>query len=660
MKTIALFIFNLLASFSFSQIDLTMHLHRVETDVPNDTTKVKALNYVSMRYNELGKYDSCIYFATKALELSKELSFKRGNAAALESLASAYYNQGRYAQSLNNHFQALDIAEELKDKKLTAISLGNIALVYEVTGEYMKAFRTYLLVKNIAQQLKDETLIANQYANIAVVKRKQGFPQQAIEYNLKALAIHEKRKDQRRIAAIYSNLGTVYNQMHENDKALEYAFKALAIDEALKDPTGVAIDLGNIGGCYLEMKNYKESELYFNKALELSRSIGDSYGIMNITRGLAEIKTVGGDHKSALNYFKEYMLLDSLFRSDQEKAIAEIELNYEFKKVELEKKAEQDKKDAVTKATQKKQRTIIMLACCGFVLVLIFSILIFRSLRISNKQKKLIELKNKETEEQKHTIEEKNKEITDSINYAQRIQRGILPSEKELQEAVGDHFVLFNPKDIVSGDFYWCAKTKDIDLVAAADSTGHGVPGAFMSMLGKTLLTQAVKDPTVQTPSQVLNYVNAELPRNLKAHGNETSIKDGMDIVLCAIDRKKNVLHFAGANNPLWIVRKKTLLEFGANKQAITASDEFEKKPFSDQIIDLQKGDHIYLFTDGYADQFGGLKGKKFKYKQLSECLIEFSTLSLKEQKEKLNSVFENWKGTLEQVDDVCIIGIKI
>jgi serine phosphatase RsbU (regulator of sigma subunit) len=660
MKKIAFFICLLLATFSFSQIDLGVYLSKIGTEFPNDTNKVKYLNFISTRYTQLGKFDSSIYFGERALDLSRELNFKRGSSLAMESIASAYYNQGRFAQALKNHFEALEIAESLKDKQLTAVTLGNIAMVYEETGEYMKAFRTYLLVKNIAQQLKNEVLVANQYANIAVVKRKQGFPQQAIEYNLKALAIHQKRNDKRKVAAIYSNLGAVYGQMNENEKALDYGFKALAIDEEQNDPTGVAIDLGNIGGYYLSLKKYKDAELYFNKALELSRAIGDNYGIMNITRGLAEIKTVNGDHKTALVYYKEYMALDSTFKADQEKALAEIELNYEFKKIELEKKAEQDKKDAVTKATQKKQGQVIFVVCCGLLLVLICAVLIFRSLRITRKQKTLIELKNIETEEQKHTIEEKSKEITDSINYAQRIQRGILPSSADLQKAVGEHFVLFKPKDIVSGDFYWCAETGSVNLIAAADSTGHGVPGAFMSMLGKTLLNQAVKDPSVQMPSQVLNYVNAELPNNLRSHGKETSIKDGMDIVLCAIDRKKNVLHFAGANNPLWIVRNTALIELEATKQAITATNEYEKKPFNDKFVELQKGDCVYLFTDGYADQFGGPKGKKFKYKQLADILKEICVKPVDEQRHILEQRFNAWKGDLEQVDDVCIIGIKI
>jgi serine phosphatase RsbU (regulator of sigma subunit) len=660
MKKIALFIFLLLASFSFSQIDLKANLRAVEKVLPNDTVKLKKLNLISRGYLGIGKFDSVIYFGERALELGNALKFKRGCVSALGNIGLAHYHKGQYAESLKHQFEALGIAEEIKDKKLTAVTLGNIALVYEETGEYMKAFRTYLLVKNIAQQLHDDVLIANQYANIAVIKRKQNFPQQAIEYNLKALAIHQKKNDRQKIAIIYSNLGAVYGQMHDNEKALDYAEKALAIDEEQKDMAGVAIDLGNIGSYYVDQKKYKEAEVYLNKALQLSKTVGDSYGIMNITKGLAEVKKARGQFQEALAYFKAYMALDSTYRTDQEKALAEIELNYEFNQRELEKKLEQEKKDAKAEVKREKERLILFSVCLVLILVVVFAVLILRSLSLARSQKKLIELKNIETEEQKHTIEEKNKEITDSINYAQRIQRGILPSDNDISNAVGEHFVLFKPKDIVSGDFYWCASTKNISLLAAADSTGHGVPGAFMSMLGKTLLNQAVKDPSIQMPSQVLNYVNAELPNNLKAHGKDTSIKDGMDIVLCAIDRKKNVLHFSGANNPLWIIRNKELMEFTANKQAITASNEYEKMPFSDQIVELQKNDHVYLFTDGYADQFGGPKGKKFKYKQLAEILIEFSGRPLQEQKEILNTKFEQWKGDLEQVDDVCVIGVKI
>jgi two-component system, sensor histidine kinase LadS len=273
-----------------------------------------------------------------------------------------------------------------------------------------------------------------------------------------------------------------------------------------------------------------------------------------------------------------------------------------------------------------------------------------------------------ETKVKERTIElaEKNKEITDSINYARRIQDGILPPEEEIQKGLRDYFILYKPKDIVAGDFYWFLKTKtsntakDLAVIAAVDCTGHGVPGAFMSLLGYTLLNQTAKNPDVNSPADVLNYLNRELPHTLKSHGQEANIRDGMDMALCAFDFNEMKMHFSGANNPVWIIRENELIELKPDKQAITASDDMEKKSFTNHVFELQKGDRIYLFTDGFADQFGGPKGKKFKYKQLQEMLFAVKGWDMAEQKNILHKKFEDWKGELEQVDDVLLIGVRV
>ncbi|MEO6304369.1 MAG: 7TM diverse intracellular signaling domain-containing protein [Bacteroidia bacterium] len=263
-------------------------------------------------------------------------------------------------------------------------------------------------------------------------------------------------------------------------------------------------------------------------------------------------------------------------------------------------------------------------------------------------------------------LAEKNKDITDSINYARRIQYGILPSEDDLKKCFDNYFVLYQPKDILSGDFYWSIHMNSnvtqmqLSIIAAADCTGHGVPGAFMSMLGHTLLNQTITNPNVKSPGDVLDFLNVELPKNLKSHEQDVTIRDGMDIALCAFDFANKKLFFAGANNPCWIIRDGVIIELKADKQPISASTDMEKYSFTNQEFDLKKDDCIYLFTDGFADQFGGPKGKKFKYKKLQENLITLNHLSLAEQKNKLSTIFKEWKGDLEQIDDVLIIGIKI
>jgi PAS domain S-box-containing protein len=273
----------------------------------------------------------------------------------------------------------------------------------------------------------------------------------------------------------------------------------------------------------------------------------------------------------------------------------------------------------------------------------------------------------KEVQDQKEVIEEKNKDITDSIEYSKRIQRSVFIEKEKLKEYAPESFIFFKPRDIVSGDFYWFTKTYSASqpdnallVVAAVDCTGHGVPGAFMSIIGHTLLNRTVDNPEITSPADALNFINREIKKTLNQKAYEAAIRDGMDIALCVIDFKNLMLRFAGANNPLFIVRNTELIELKATKQPITASSDSVSFPFTNETFDLQKNDCIYLFTDGFADQFGGPKGKKFMYKRFRETLISMQDNTMEEQKKLLYYAFENWKGNLEQVDDLLVIGIKI
>ncbi len=270
----------------------------------------------------------------------------------------------------------------------------------------------------------------------------------------------------------------------------------------------------------------------------------------------------------------------------------------------------------------------------------------------------LLEIKNE-------IIEEKNKDIRDSINYAQRIQQAILPAAEKIDAVLKDYFILFKPKDIVSGDFYWHTvinttpqdgtPSENIVVMAAVDCTGHGVPGALMSIIGSTILNQTTTAAAVNSPADALGFLNKEITKTLN------SIKDGMDMALCAINFEKLELQYAGANNPLYIVRQKQFIEVKPDKLAIGADTEDSAvKVFTNHLIKLEKGDSVYLFTDGYADQFGGPNGKKFKYKKFQELLIEMQDNTMEEQKHILNYHHELWRGTLEQVDDILVIGIRI
>jgi serine phosphatase RsbU (regulator of sigma subunit) len=282
--------------------------------------------------------------------------------------------------------------------------------------------------------------------------------------------------------------------------------------------------------------------------------------------------------------------------------------------------------------------------------VAILLMIIFNRLRLTRKQKSIIE-------NQKNLVEEKQKEILDSIHYARRIQQAMLKDNTFSCPDLPPHFILHRPKDIVSGDFYWCRQKGDLLYLAVADCTGHGVPGALMSMLGITFLNEAVSGSVFPTPAELLDKTRLRIIVELSQTGKAGESKDGMDISLVRLNLKTNELLWAGANNPIWIVQNGDLLELKPDKQPVGYFPD--PHPFTNHRIKLDNRDQFFLFSDGYADQFGGKNGKKFKYKQLKELVLNLLQKDMAEQKKSLADAFDEWKGILEQVDDVCVIGMK-
>lgn len=283
--------------------------------------------------------------------------------------------------------------------------------------------------------------------------------------------------------------------------------------------------------------------------------------------------------------------------------------------------------------------------------------LVERSLEISSYE---LTVNNRKLAELNKQVEEKNNDLLSSIRYAKMIQEAILPPESSFSNLLSDHFIFYRPKEIVSGDFYWIDEYQDNILIAAVDCTGHGVPGAFMSIVGHNLLTSAVRQHQLTKPDEILNLLNDGVNATLRQTDDELSIKDGMDMALLNIDRKNMQLQYAGAYNPVYMFRDKKLFETKADKfpVGITFKENFNK--FTNHSMPLEKGDMLYIFTDGFADQFGGPFGKKFKYDQYKGMLMDIHTLECREQKNILNNTFNEWRGDLVQIDDVLVIGIRI
>lgn len=333
----------------------------------------------------------------------------------------------------------------------------------------------------------------------------------------------------------------------------------------------------------------------------------------------------------------------------------------EQKELMSEQKAEIRKNKAEIEASFAKigkQNTVIYIITALSVMALILLLFTIRSNNQRRRANKLLSEQKNEIETQKHLVDEKQKEILDSINYAKRIQTALMANSNLMSANLTEHFVMFKPKDIVAGDFYWAARLPDSFIYITADSTGHGVPGAFMSLLNISKLNDAINQK-ITRPDLVLNEVKTGIIRALNPEGSSEESKDGMDAILCKLDVRNMKLQFAAANNSFCIIRNKTIINCKADKMPVGKSHD-DSGVFTFNEVSLEKGDMIYTFTDGYGDQFGGPDGKKFMHKQLRKIFVEVSEMQIDKQKEVITNRFEEWKGELEQVDDVLVIGVRV
>ncbi|HSY76026.1 MAG TPA: SpoIIE family protein phosphatase, partial [Bacteroidia bacterium] len=450
------------------------------------------------------------------------------------------------------------------------------------------------------------------------------------------------------------------------DSALILYQKGLDISKLVGDRSNIAESTEGIGLINNDKGNYRPAIAYFKTAAAIYKdqnSRREYYDVLkNISTSFEKLR----QPDSALSYYQQAMAIkDSVFNEDKQKAIGREEVKYAYEKKQALEEAESKRQHGLEEEQRKRQQLIIYAGTGGVLLLIVFLIFVAQRLRITNRQKNIIgEQKEKidlafsQLGDAKKLLEERHKDLTDSIQYASRIQTALLTSDKYLSDHLNEYFILFKPKDIVSGDFYWALNHKGKFYIACCDCTGHGVPGAFMSLLNITFLHQAVIEKGIAHPNEIFNEVRTSVVDALNPDGT-TDTKDGMDATLCCIDFEKHMLMGACANNALWIARNGVLMEFKPDKMPIGISGG-EAKPFTLHEVNLQKGDAIYMFSDGFADQFGGPNGKKFKLAQLKELVLSITNKPMKEQKLLLEKTLNNWKGDQMQIDDVCVIGIRI
>lgn len=714
-------------------------LYAVLRTEERDTNKVKIMNYLCLYFCRTGKYDTALIYGERSMELAKKINYQRGLASSYRTIGTSYYEKGDYSQAIDYDTMALAISRKIADRQGIAACFRNIGMVYTQFGNYPEALKYYLDALEIFEEIKDASNIAATFDNLGTVYDNQNDHKKALEYYSNALALQTRLSNKQGIAAGYVNMGVVFNEIGNYKKALEDYKKALTIEEELGDKDGIAINLGNIADLYQTrgdltkvreyelkalaieqeigskdgiasvlvqigststmMKKYHQAMAEFDAALAVSKEIGNKVDIRNTYSAMAILDSNTHNYKQGWENYRNYVIYrDSLINEAAIKKTVQDEMNFEFEKKQASQRDAQDKKDALAEQARNKQIIIRNSLIAGFSLMFVLTFLIYRGYKQKQRanivilhQKMEVEKQKEIVEVQKHLVEEKNKDILDSITYAKRLQDAILPPLSLIEKHLPESFVLYKPKDIVAGDFYWMEAPnlhpKVGILIAACDCTGHGVPGALVSIVCSNALNRAVKEFQLTEPGKILDKTRELVLETFAASGGE--VKDGMDISLASLCPLNGgiQLQWAGAYNSLLYTaplnlpdcafaqpasaeqeggNNVRLVEIPADKQPIGKTDN--PKPFTTHTINLEPPFGVYtggcgtfyLFTDGFPDQFGGPKGKKFKYKQFEEKLLAIAHKSMSEQKEILEKEFALWKGELEQTDDVCVIGIRI
>ncbi len=629
--------------------------------------------------------------------------------AYLSQYGDAVYYELDYAQSVQYYFKALQYVDT--DSVMLARIYHNIGWVYTDLGKYEKGIEFGKKALDVAEKSNGD--VNHKLEGLVYIYKTAKQFINALKCQDRLLQMDTSRQQ---VAFNFYQKSAIYSAMQKHDSALYFCKNAYLIatelnatrwemmflsqllitcidSEIMKDFESYlsnyeallvkfdkpyeADEIYTLAGeYYISKKDFKKAKQYLDK----SKTLQEQYKREHVEKTyyvLSDWYRENNDFTKAYLYLKKYTdISDSLFLIEKEKYKKTLD---NFTKIfDLENVLDQNKVEIQNKnlllQNEKTQKYLIF---SGLIFVLVVAAFFLKVIVDRKKMNKVLLEKNETIELKNELLSTKNKEILDSISYAKRLQEAILPSKKLVHRYLENSFIYYKPKDIVAGDFYWMEVKNNIVFFAAADCTGHGVPGAMVSVVCSNALNRTVKEFEIAEPGKILDKVRDLVLETFEK--SESEVKDGMDISLCAYDVKQNKLLWAGANNPLWIIRpeigdmryetdkkdsqisnlnSQILLEYAPDKQPIGATEN--KKAFVTKEITLQTGDTFYVFTDGYADQFGGEKGKKFKTANLKKLLLSIQNNSMEKQLQLIHENFETWKGSLEQVDDVCIIGVRV
>ncbi len=586
-------------------------------EILNESKKyeyIKGINYgkliIAVTNFLRAKDEHVIEYLLDALEYFESIDPETGYVINLDFLGSYYDITGQYDKSIDYLNKGLNIAREIANKEGEADILGSLGKIYSRLHDFDKAIDCHTKSLEIR---KTNELVFAQASSLNLLARSyslKGDYEKAEDYYKESIFLRLKIKDYSSLAWSYLGLASLYEKIQKFDMAQEYYYESLKINQKNKDKQLIFHNNLGLGNVFFHKNDMLKAEKYTKSLIGLANEIDSKPLLSQAYKAVSEVYERKGNYTEAYkSYIQYHKLKEEVLNSETQNKIAQQQAEFEI--INAKKEAE------------------------------------------------IYQLRNVELKNAFDVIETKNNEIVASIQYAKHIQNAILPRQHFIQKFLPDSFILFKPRDIVSGDFYWLAERNGKVFVSAVDCTGHGVPGAMLSMIGSNFLNQAVNEKGLISPDKILYFLDESISNSLHQINDESGIRDGMDLAVCAIDYKNNKIEYAGAFNPLYLIKNGELLKTKGDKNAIGGKVIGQEKTYTLHTFDIEKNDCIYIFSDGYADQFGGPKLKKFMQKQLQELLISIYMKDLDEQKQILDETFLNWKGESNQIDDVLLIGVK-
>ncbi len=644
---------------------------------------------IGVAYKTKGDFARAVLYYNEAIKMQEEINDPKGMASSYNNLGNVYQQQGNFTKALEAHLTSLKLSEKIKDEKGMASSYNNIGLAYQELNEKQKALDNMFKSLTINKKIGNRITEGRNLNNIGIIYFKLGKNELSLQYLLQGLKLRREISDNPGVASNLNSISDCYQSAGQYEKALEYNLEGLKTSTEIGDKVSIIEACNSAGEIRIQLikKDIKlrakyeiEARTYLQQAKKLAGETGTIAELNRCNKNLSDLEYTFGNYKQSVENYRIYLRVrDSLFSKESTKKVLQAELSYEFEKKEQQAKLEQAKKDVIVLEEKKKQKLIRNAFIGGFALMLILAVFIFRSYKQKQKVNHIMSLQKKEVERQKELVEQKQKQIVDSINYSKRIQESILTNEEEIKKHLPELFVLYLPKDIVSGDFYWFAKadckedltikdakSKNIRapeefILCAADCTGHGVPGAFLSMVGTTLLNEIVNHNKITDPAQIIKELAHGLTSTLINKQTAEYNTDGMDISICKINNKEKRIYFAGANHVLYTVNETGVRI--TEPQIISFNGIFGvdsvKNAYS-TALNIEPGTMVYLSTDGYNDQIGEELNKKFLSSRFENLIEQIYKLPAHKQKQVLENRFSEWKGNTKQIDDVLVIGFRV